>query len=189
MSCAYGLIEHSYGVYCTGERGCYRSTIEGATYVYVWGYFAAYYATITSEGLVSGTTMSLYLYGQTGGYYSNLICYDAGHTCYLYCDGNGCNNALINSTAGSGTWVVSCDDDENIDCPDGYTAPTSAPTGGALETVYCRDSYECDYLSLYGYSIYCDGYWGCRASSSYSLQSATGSNIYYVYFEKRFSFF
>ena len=172
-SCAYALIEHSYGVYCTGDHSCFKSTIANVPGVYVWGYLAAYDTTITSEGLVTGTTMRVYFYGQTSGYASNLICYDADHTCYLYCDGNGCYNAQINSTLGRGTWIVSCDEDGNIDCPNGYISPTSAPTGGALEDVYCRNSYQCTYGELYGDSIYCQGYIACAFSDMYISDSGS----------------
>ena len=117
--------------------------------------------------------MQVYFYGQTGGSASNLICYDTDHTCYLYCNGNGCYNAQINSTSGSGTWIVSCDEDGNINCPNGYIAPTSAPTGGVSADVYCRDSYQCTYGELYGDSIYCQGYLACAYSDMYTSDSGS----------------
>ena len=174
-SCASSTIEDTgYLVGCDGEYACYSSNILGVPNVFVRGNWAGYRATISSQNLYTGSTMTVNMYGYTSGYLSTLICYDSTHTCYLNCDGNGCWNAEINTTLGSGTWIVSCDEDSNIDCPNGYISPTSAPTGGASEIVYCRDESECSYQDVYGYSVFCDGYLGCIGGSSYSIESATG---------------
>ena len=182
-SCGDSTISRGNTLICRGPYSCNNVVVTFVENIYSDGYYGARNGYISSYG-ISSNNMTVYLRGFQAGNGLTLICYEADHTCYLFCQATGCNNTEIDDS-GSGTWIVDCDESQDQFCPIGYfgptpgptvmpieptSIPTDSPTGGS-EGIICVDSYQCQYQSLIGTYIDCDGYHACQGSGTQTISS------------------
>ena len=99
--------------YVYGFLGGAFSTHKGFYRLYAYGYLAMYYADITSKGDGEETNY-LVAYGYYATYGAEYTC-QSEDTCYIYCDGVGCDGMDVYIEDGA-SYYTNCNDGCNI-CP------------------------------------------------------------------------
>lgn len=121
-SCYNADIPSGNMIQCNGFRSCYYSRITSITTVYGLGYYSLQSATIESTDL---SYMYIYAYGYYAGYGASIYCY-SGDICYIYCRYTGCVSINLYCY---GTCYISCYDNAFGDiCTFSSTVPTALPT-------------------------------------------------------------
>ena len=149
FSCAFvnNLYNEKGVVSCEGEQSCRGSTITlhdttatNEDHLQCWGDHSCMDATVTTRdrallfGLLSGensvfysndTTVKYFFSGSQSGYNAEIVC-GIGHTCSVFCQGNGCNKLTLSCSDGSNascTFNVNCvgaeKSNNNNVCPNG----------------------------------------------------------------------
>lgn len=138
FACAYSSKIKSYyqKIYCVGENSCYKSTMfqnttsdtiyclgfgscrESAIYlstqIHFWGHYSGQNSIIQSEE----NETTVYFYDKTSGAGTNVTC-NLGHTCYIECFYNGCDDVTL--IENGGTFDINCNVDAfySNKCPNG----------------------------------------------------------------------
>ena len=107
-------------LFCYADRSCADSFIVGGERYYMYGHLSGQNSIFQSSD--SGVTY-YWFYGTMSGQNATILC-GTGHTCRVYCLGNGCHGLNLTCIDGNGTCTItiSCtvaEYDEYI-CPDGY---------------------------------------------------------------------
>ena len=101
-------------LYCCGDRSCADSFIVGGKWYFMYGHLSGQNSIFQS----SGSGVNYYFSGTRSGQNATVVC---GHTCNVYCHGNGCHgiNLTCIDTCTLNIGCVRAEYDDYV-CPGGY---------------------------------------------------------------------
>ena len=111
--CFIDNVYGALGISVSGAFSLVNSYVNGVLNIFVYGAFGLMNSIIDS--LNTATGVDVFLYGFLSGYNSTVICRN-GHTCKLFCYGNGCFDATVILEKGSDSFVL-CDPSQATYCP------------------------------------------------------------------------
>lgn len=98
QSC-FGSVIFTFELICTGDRSCANSQVFHNGSISLYGSLSGINSIFYSVGPV-GSTFDYEIYGSYGAYNATIMC-GSGHECDIECDGNSCQNLMVQCSDGS----------------------------------------------------------------------------------------
>ena len=111
--CFIDNVHGARAIVVSGAFSLVNSYVYGVLNIVSYGVFGLMNSIIDS--LNTGTGMNVFLYGFLEGYNSTIICRN-GHTCSLFCYGNGCFDVILIMENGSDSFIL-CNPSQATYCP------------------------------------------------------------------------